>query len=83
MNHFEWWNFGLLVKPLDEQNQILTGDFSLLNPFEQVRVQLRRQVAAPNFGHASFAVKAPRHRRFQSHDFGRVNRVSQALSKRS
>ena len=76
---FPGWNFRLRIESFDHQGKLVSRYMSLLDPFEQMRIQMSRQIAAENFGHELLAVKPPSHGRLQSNYFRRIVRCGQSI----
>ena len=51
-------NFGFFIHPTREPLQLFRWDLSIVDPFEQVLKESRRDVRAPDFGQALDSVKA-------------------------
>ncbi len=76
---FPVWDFRLRVQPFDHQGKLVSRYVSLLDAFQQMRIQLSGQIAAENFLHELPAVKSPGHGRLQPDNFGGIVRCGQSV----
>ena len=72
-------HFWVGIHPSQHQHELPPRNLPLLDSFEQVRVQTRRQILTAYLRHESLAIKSAGHGGLQTNDFGWILGIGQAI----